>query len=118
MPSSCCVKDCTNRYNKDSLVKFYRFPLGKGSADRLHKWMIAVNRRDWQPNEGTRICSDHFITGLGSAYLNYCVLLTEFCITVVRTTMVLRFLFVLNLYITVVRSSAVKLTFNKSIAVF
>ena len=62
MPSS-CVKDCINRQVKLSLIKFHRFPFGATGVEKLQKWLSAIRRKDWEPNHGTRICSDHFISG-------------------------------------------------------
>jgi len=51
---------------KKTDVKFYHFPLGKTAeaSQRLHKWIVVANRKDWQLNEGTWICSEHFISGM------------------------------------------------------
>jgi len=40
--------------------------MGKATEvqERLNRWIVAVNRKEWQPKEGTRICSVHFISGL------------------------------------------------------
>ena len=60
MPSSCCAIGCTNRWSKVCSVKFYRIPL---ASDRRSMWVTAIQRKQWTPNDYTRICSDHFCTG-------------------------------------------------------
>jgi len=35
----------------------------KLSARRRQAWISRINRKDWEPNEHTKVCSDHFITG-------------------------------------------------------
>ena len=63
MPTTCVVVNCFNRHYKDSTIKFYRFPV---DSDRRRQWVAFVSRRNedgspWQPKDGDRICSDHFI---------------------------------------------------------
>ena len=63
MPTTCAVVNCFNRHYKGSTVKFYRFPV---DLDRRRQWVAFVSRRTadgspWQPKDGDRICSDHFI---------------------------------------------------------
>ena len=36
----------------------HRFPLN--DKDRLQRWIHAVSRKDFNPNKGSKICSDHF----------------------------------------------------------
>ena len=63
MPTTCVVVNCFNRHYKGSTIKFYRFPV---DSDRRRQWVAFVSRRNedgstWQPRDGDRICSDHFI---------------------------------------------------------
>ncbi len=60
MVKSCCAVGCTNRFSKDSTLKFYRFPQ---DAERKPRWVAAINRKDWQPGESSRVCSAHFMSG-------------------------------------------------------
>ncbi len=41
-------------------LKLYRFPR---DTDRKRRWVAAVNRKDWQPGESSRVCSAHFVSG-------------------------------------------------------
>ena len=61
----CCVPDCNNRRGKDSR-SFYSIP--KKPEDRRNAFLKGINRVNadgstWIPNQNTRICSDHFLTG-------------------------------------------------------
>ena len=63
MPTTCVVVNCFNRHYKDSTIKFYRFPV---DSDCRRQWVAFVSQRNedgspWQPKDGDRICSDHFI---------------------------------------------------------
>ena len=60
MPKECCVVGCNNVCDKGNGLSFYTFPR---DADRRSRWIAAVNRKDWYPNEHTVICSEHFIHG-------------------------------------------------------
>ena len=64
MVKSCCAIGCYkyNKYSKGG-VSFYRFPTDK---ERRNKWISAVKRKDWEPNEYTWLCSAHFISGVKS----------------------------------------------------
>ena len=64
MPTTCCVVNCFNHHSKDSDISFYRFPV---NLDRRRRWIAFVSRRNedgspWQPGNGDRICSEHFIS--------------------------------------------------------
>ena len=37
-----------------------------------NKWISAVKRKDWEPNEYTWLCSAHFISGVKSYLLTTC----------------------------------------------
>ena len=61
MGKSCCAVGCTNRYSKSCGLQFYRFP---ENQERRRRWIAAVNRKNWEPNQYTWICSSHFINGV------------------------------------------------------
>ena len=58
MVSSCIAYGCTNRSKSGSGRSFFRFPLKK--PELLAKWVQAIHRKNWSPNNHSRICSDHF----------------------------------------------------------
>ena len=60
MVKSCCAVGCANRVTKGSKVSFYRFPV---DLELRRQWIAAVDRKDWQPTEHSRICSAHFVSG-------------------------------------------------------
>lgn len=60
MGKSCCAIGCANRYQKGSGISFYRFPK---DPERRTRWIAAVDRKNWKPNEYTWLCSAHFISG-------------------------------------------------------
>ena len=62
MVKSCCAIGCYNKCSKGG-VSFYRFPTDK---ERRNNWVLAVKRKDWEPNEYTWLCSAHFIGGVKS----------------------------------------------------
>ena len=69
----CCVEGChSNQYaHGPQGIKFYRIPRASKSAreaERRNKWIFNVgrineDRSPWYPNNNTRICSKHFISG-------------------------------------------------------
>ena len=56
--SSCIAYGCTNRSKSGSGWSFFRFTLKK--PELLTKWVQAIHRKNWSPNNYSRICSDHF----------------------------------------------------------
>ena len=60
MVKKCCAVGCHNAYRKDSGIHFYRFPT---DPERRSKWIAAVSRENWQPNEYSWLCSEHFVSG-------------------------------------------------------
>ena len=58
MVTSCCVVGCTNRREKGCTLSFHRFPMK--NSELLQKWIKAVSRQNWYPNEDTFVCSVHF----------------------------------------------------------
>ena len=63
MGKSCCAVGCANRYAKGSGIHFYRFP---ENPERRAQWIAAVDRKNWEPNHYTWICSAHFVSGVKS----------------------------------------------------
>ncbi|KAM9486899.1 uncharacterized protein Hap1MRO34_006798 [Clarias gariepinus] len=60
MVHTCVVAGCRNRRTPGTALSFYRFPR---DPERKQRWIAAVNREGWVPNEGSRLCSNHFISG-------------------------------------------------------
>ncbi|XP_059895294.1 uncharacterized protein LOC132448209 isoform X1 [Gadus macrocephalus] len=60
MVHTCVVSGCRNRRTPGTALSFYRFPR---DPERKQRWVDAVNRQGWQPNDGSRLCSSHFISG-------------------------------------------------------
>ncbi|WAR07259.1 LOW QUALITY PROTEIN: THAP2-like protein [Mya arenaria] len=72
MPTSCSAPGCTQRFVKDSGVRFFRFPKEK---ERRLKWLLAIGRRSlsnrqhvklWEPSDHDCLCSMHFAEGTPS----------------------------------------------------
>uniref|UniRef100_A0A3Q1EDX7 Uncharacterized LOC110961749 n=1 Tax=Acanthochromis polyacanthus TaxID=80966 RepID=A0A3Q1EDX7_9TELE len=59
MVHTCVVSGCRNRRTPGTSLSFYRFPR---DPDRKQRWINAVNREGWVPNDGSRLCSTHFIS--------------------------------------------------------
>lgn len=51
---------CANRCVPGCGLKFYRFP---ADPKRRALWITKINRKNWQPNEYSWLCSSHFISG-------------------------------------------------------
>ncbi|XP_072768089.1 uncharacterized protein [Nerophis lumbriciformis] len=60
MVHTCVVAGCRNRRTPGTSLSFYRFPR---DAERKQRWIAAVNRQGWLPNDGSRLCSTHFVSG-------------------------------------------------------
>lgn len=60
MVHTCVVAGCRNRRTPGTTLSFYRFPR---DPERKQRWIAAVNRAGWVPNDGSRLCSTHFISG-------------------------------------------------------
>ena len=65
MPTTCAVVGCHNRQSKYSKLSFCRFPK---EEERHRRWIAFVSRKNsdglaWEPGNGDRICSQHFIKG-------------------------------------------------------
>ncbi|KAK6168738.1 hypothetical protein SNE40_019923 [Patella caerulea] len=63
MPATCCCFGCKNRHAHGSNVRFFRIPKDQYVQT---KWIAAIRRENWTPNEHSRICSEHFIQGYPS----------------------------------------------------
>lgn len=61
MVHTCVVAGCRNRRTPGTTLSFYRFPR---DPERKQRWIAAVNREGWVPNDGSRLCSTHFISGM------------------------------------------------------
>uniref|UniRef100_A0A3B5A6I6 Uncharacterized LOC103371902 n=1 Tax=Stegastes partitus TaxID=144197 RepID=A0A3B5A6I6_9TELE len=59
MVHTCVVAGCRNRRTPGTSLSFYRFPR---DPERKQRWIAAVNREGWVPNDGSRLCSTHFIS--------------------------------------------------------
>lgn len=60
MVVSCAAYNCTESKQKGSSsdVSFHRFPLR--NPEQLKKWIHEMKRKDFVPNQHSRICSKHF----------------------------------------------------------
>lgn len=63
MVKSCCAVGCSNRCIPGSRLSFYRFPTDPA---RKSLWITKINRKNWAPNDNSRVCSAHFIKGVKS----------------------------------------------------
>ena len=63
---TCCVPHCFNNSKKDKALSFYRIPKDK----TLRKvWLHKISRKDFEPTDGHRVCSAHFVGGK-KTYMN------------------------------------------------
>ena len=60
MVKNCCAVGCTHRFHKGCELSFYEFP---ADPARQSKWVAAVKRENWQPNDSSGVCSAHFVSG-------------------------------------------------------
>lgn len=76
MPSTCYVKMCGNRSNRDHTKTFHRIPCipatgsimqkkKKLSKERRQIWLASTKRSELPESKlkNFRVCEDHFITG-------------------------------------------------------
>ncbi|KAJ8271078.1 hypothetical protein GJAV_G00122490 [Gymnothorax javanicus] len=72
MVTTCVVYGCHNRSSKGSQLRFFRIPVvrkNEGEAAwelsqrRRALWLARINRKNFQPSESSRVCSDHFVQG-------------------------------------------------------
>ncbi|CAN7946518.1 unnamed protein product [Ixodes hexagonus] len=71
----CCVKDCHNNDGTPSM-RLFRFPSQPWDKERRQRWIAAVRRvntdgSQWMPNDGSRICSEHFVNNDKSNIANH-----------------------------------------------
>nr|XP_053649362.1 uncharacterized protein LOC128700283 isoform X2 [Cherax quadricarinatus] len=59
----CCAVGCSNRQGDKLNLAFHRFPK---DLERRKKWISALRRKNWEPTQYSRLCSEHFITGAKS----------------------------------------------------
>ena len=59
MVHSCSAYGCTNRWSKDSVIKFHKFPLTKPELCQM--WKNATKRDEFTPTSNSYICTDHFL---------------------------------------------------------
>ncbi|XP_046375958.2 uncharacterized protein LOC124148745 [Haliotis rufescens] len=56
----CCVPQCRNRSETNPHLSFYRFPANPATR---RKWILMIQRDDFDPTPNTRVCSWHFPHG-------------------------------------------------------
>ena len=68
---TCCVPGCFSNSNRDVDLSFYVIPNGKSKEKILlrKKWLHMISRKDFQPTDGHRVCSKHFVGGR-KTYMN------------------------------------------------
>ena len=57
MPNTCSAYKCTNRKEKGGKT-FHSFPLH--DKELTQKWVVAMKRDAFLPNESSRLCNNHF----------------------------------------------------------
>lgn len=57
MLRKCCVPGCDSNYAKNAYTTVFRFP--KDETLKL-KWIRAIHRDGFQPNEQSAVCANHF----------------------------------------------------------
>ena len=55
----CCVPGCANRSNRDAGISYFKLLLKRNSI--LKQWIHIIGRKNLPINNGTRVCSVHFI---------------------------------------------------------
>ena len=72
MVNTCAIHGCHNRQDKAVKRGFYSVPKvlihqGKQTEDlsrlRRKTWIARINRKNFEPNQHKRVCSDHFVEG-------------------------------------------------------
>ncbi|XP_064461994.1 uncharacterized protein LOC135372273 [Ornithodoros turicata] len=76
MPQRCAAVGCTNSSRKSEKKRFFRFPAGSLHAAKRAKWVLAMCRVNedgspWEPTANSRVCSDHFLTGKPSRFIDH-----------------------------------------------
>ena len=71
MVNTCCVVGCANRHGRDKGCSFFKIPkvithqgekARELSERRRTAWLAKINRKDWLPGPGSRVCSVHFVS--------------------------------------------------------
>ena len=61
MPYKCCIVGCKSNYDTvDEKTSTFGFPDEVKEHDRRERWIKFVNRKNFVPNENTKICERHF----------------------------------------------------------
>ncbi|XP_070381182.1 uncharacterized protein [Dermacentor albipictus] len=59
--STVCEDHNTRREScRCGVFSLHRFPSARKNAKLRHQWIAAVNRKNYQPSENARVCSEHF----------------------------------------------------------
>lgn len=59
----CFAHGCSNNRKRNSNLQFYRIP---SDLPRRKAWLSRIRRENFTPNDNTRICSEHFVSGAKS----------------------------------------------------
>ncbi len=62
MVVSCCAFECRNRFVERPGLGFFRFPAVP--IEKRKTWIVAVKRKGWVPRKHSRVCGDHFVSGI------------------------------------------------------
>ena len=77
MVVTCCIVGCSKRRGRDKGVTFHSIPAivqtqGERTKDltsrRRLEWIARINRKDWNPSPHSRVCSEHFLSGIRYTY--------------------------------------------------
>ena len=74
----CSVFECHNFSGR--IGKFgHKVTLHKLPKEQYARraWICAISRKNWKPSSYTRVCSDHFVDGIGPNYANRSKIPTE-----------------------------------------
>lgn len=63
MPATCAAIGCSNNKALKRRLTFYYFPK---KTSRRQEWAAAMKRKNWSPTDHSRLCSEHFISGMKS----------------------------------------------------
>ena len=60
---TCCVPGCFRNSKIDKHLSFYSFPNGKSKEKQMlqEKWIHMICRKDFEPTQGHRVCSEHSV---------------------------------------------------------
>ena len=81
MVCSCCAY---NRYGVPG-IKFFKFPAEKQRRD---KWVSAIRRHKWKPNEYSRVCSSHFISGSPCRILSVLIMFLLYSLLLAKSLLI------------------------------